>query len=120
MPRFARLQAKELFVPVELLPAYLGESARISRATLVASVGENLRFEPPPGWATPAAPALVLAGSAERRLMRDSARTLHAARPGSELRIVDGVGHGLPLQAPELMAAILDERLAARAAAATD
>ncbi len=111
-PRFARLQAKELFVPATLLPAYVAESARISRATLVASVGENIRFTPPAAWATPGAPALVLAGARERRVMRDSARALHAARPGSELRIVDGIGHGLPLQAPELMAAMLDERLA--------
>ncbi|MGM1029947.1 MAG: alpha/beta fold hydrolase [Actinomycetota bacterium] len=116
-PRFARLQAKELFVPERLLPQYVEESARISRATLVASVGENLRFVPPPGWATGAGPALVVVGARERALMRASARALHEARPGSELRVVDGVGHGLPLQRPELMAAILDERLASAAGA---
>lgn len=110
-PRFARLQAKELFVPEDLLPQYVEESARISRATLVASVGENLRFTPPAGWAVPRSPALVVVGARERALMRDSALMLHAARRGSELRIVDGVGHGLPLQRPGLMAAILDERL---------
>jgi pimeloyl-ACP methyl ester carboxylesterase len=115
-PRFARLQAKELFVPESLLPAYVDDSARISRATLVASVGENLRFTPPAGWAVPRSPALVVVGARERGLMRDSARILHAARSGSELRIVDGVGHGLPLQRAALMAGMLDERLVARAA----
>jgi len=44
--------------------------------------------------------------------MRDSARVLHEARAGSELRVVDGVGHGLPLQRPDLLAGILDERIA--------
>lgn len=115
-PRFARLQARELFVPEHLLPTYVQESARISRATLVASVGENIRFTPPAGWAATTGPALVLAGARERPLMRASAAALHEARAGSELRVIDGVGHGLPLQRPDLMAAILDERLTARAA----
>ena len=115
-PRFARLQAKELFVPEPLMAEYLDDSARITRATLVASVGENLRFTPPDGWAGSGPPALVVVGGAERALMRESARILHEARPGSELRVVDGVGHGLPLQRPDLLAAMLDARLAERRA----
>lgn len=116
-PRFARLQAKELFVPEALLPDYLADSARISKPTLLASVGENIRFTVPDGWAASARPgaspsALVVVGGRERALMRDSARLLHEARAGSELLIVDGVGHGLPLQRPQLLAAILAERLA--------
>ncbi|WP_072313696.1 alpha/beta fold hydrolase [Agrococcus sp. Marseille-P2731] len=118
--RFARLQAKELFVPDELLADYLEGSAAISRATLVASVGENLRFRVPEGWArapeaADAPPtALVVVGSEERAVMRDSATVLHGSRAGSELLRVDGVGHGLPLQQPGLLALILEQRLAAR------
>lgn len=115
--RFARLQAKELFVPPALMPEYLDDSARISRTTLLASVGENLRFAVPDAWARPrssserAVGALVVVGARERRLMRDSARVLHEARAGSDLLVVDGVGHGLPLQRPELLAGLLDGRL---------
>jgi pimeloyl-ACP methyl ester carboxylesterase len=109
--RFARLQAKELFVPESLMPEYLADSARITRATLVASVGENLRFTPPAGWGEDTGPALVVVGAQERPLMRRSAEILHEARPSSALRVVDGVGHGLPLQRPDAMAAMLDERL---------
>ncbi len=121
-PRFARLQAKQLCVPLPLMPAYLADSARISRATLVASVGDNLRFTVPDAWGRSsvdepligdagAAHPLVIVGARERRLMRDSARILHEARAGSELRMVDGVGHGLPLQRPGLLASILEQRL---------
>lgn len=116
--RFARLQAKELFVPESLLPEYLADSARISKATLVTSVGENLRFTVPSGWARTAerpgtAPsAVVVVGARERSLMRDSARVLHEARAGSELLLVDGVGHGLPLQRPDVLARMLDARIA--------
>ncbi|WP_026373271.1 alpha/beta fold hydrolase [Agrococcus lahaulensis] len=111
MPWFARLQARELLVPHELLPEYLAGSAAITRATLVASVGENLRFSVPDGWGEGGS-ALVVVGGAERRVMRDSARLLHDAHPGSELRIVPGAGHGLPLERPQRMAALLDKRLA--------
>ncbi|MCH1882955.1 alpha/beta hydrolase [Agrococcus sp. ARC_14] len=113
--RFARLQAKELFVPAALMPEYLADSARITKATLLASVGENLRFTVPPGWARSgdAGPtSLVVVGSRERALMRDSARVLHESRPGSGLRIVEGVGHGLPLQRPDDLARLIDQRLA--------
>ncbi|WP_413319653.1 alpha/beta hydrolase [Agrococcus sp. 1P02AA] len=115
--RFARVQAKELLVPDALLPDYLEGSARITKATLIASVGENLRFAPPAGWARgpehagEAPRALVLAGSRERAVMRDSARLLHVSRAGSALRLLPGVGHGLPLQQPALLARILEQRL---------
>ncbi|WP_354350755.1 alpha/beta hydrolase [Pseudarthrobacter sp. PvP090] len=42
-----------------------------------------------------------MVGQRERRLMRDSAAAIHAALPGSDLEIVDGCGHGIPLQRPE-------------------
>ncbi|MBO1768950.1 alpha/beta fold hydrolase [Agrococcus sp. TF02-05] len=111
VPWFARLQARELLVPDELLPEYLAGSAAITRETLLASVGENLRFAVPEGWGESGS-ALVVVGGAERRVMRDSARLLHDAHPGSELRVVPRAGHGLPLEHPERMAAMLDERLA--------
>ncbi|WP_425846473.1 alpha/beta fold hydrolase [Agrococcus sp. TSP3-2-1] len=111
VPWFARLQARELLVPDELLPEYVAGSAAITRATLLASVGENLRFTVPDGWGASGS-ALVIVGGSERRVMRDSARLLHDAHPRSELRVVSGAGHGLPLEHPERMAAMLDERLA--------
>ena len=67
---FARLQARELFVPPSLLDDYVRTSALISKATLVNTVGENIRFTEPPGWAGFLGPALILAGGRERELMR--------------------------------------------------
>lgn len=98
---FARLQAQELFVPPELLDDYLRTSAGISRATLLAAVGENIRFTAPAEWAAFPGRALILAGSRERPVMRTSAAALHDALPGSAHEVVEGAGHGLPLQRPE-------------------
>lgn len=97
---FARLQARELFVPAELLDEYVRTSAGISRETLLNAVGDNLRFEPPAEWQDFPGAALILAGSTEKPLMRRSASVLHEALPQSELEIVDGCGHGIPLQRP--------------------
>ena len=108
---FARLQARELFVPAAMMEDYISTSAGISKQTLLAAVGENVRFELPPGWSTFGGRVLVMAGQRERRLMRDSAESIHAALPGSELEIVDGCGHGIPLQRPEWFGARISEWL---------
>jgi pimeloyl-ACP methyl ester carboxylesterase len=105
---FARLQARSLFVPPSLMEDYVSTSAGITKATLLAAVRENLRFELPARWSEFPGRALVIAGRRERRLMRDSADAIHAALPGSELTIVDGCGHGIPLQRPPWF----DERIA--------
>ncbi|QUX24668.1 MULTISPECIES: alpha/beta fold hydrolase [Nocardiopsis] len=101
---FARLQAKELFVPESLMEDYVRTSAGISRRTLTAAVGENIRFTVPAGWAGFPGRALVLAGERERGLMLDSARVLHGALPGSGLAVVGECGHGIPLQRPGWLA----------------
>lgn len=101
---FARLQAKELFVPDELFEDYLRTTRNLSRESLVNALGENIRFVPPPEWSRFPGAAVVLAGQKERALVLDSARTLHEALPGSELEFVEGCGHGIPFQRPAWLA----------------
>ncbi|MBT2494473.1 alpha/beta hydrolase [Microbacterium sp. ISL-59] len=100
----ARLQARELFVPESHMADYLQTSSSLSRETLLTSVEENLRFVPPAGWSTFPGSALILVGAAEKKLMRRSAVALHATLPHSTLEVVDGCGHGIPLQRPEWLA----------------
>ncbi|MFG3439246.1 alpha/beta fold hydrolase [Nonomuraea sp. NPDC047897] len=102
--RFATLQARTLFIPDELLDDYVRTSASVSKQTLLTAVGENIRFTVPPGWARFPGKASILAGERERGFMRESARVLHDALPGSELEIVAGCGHGIPLQRPDWFA----------------
>lgn len=110
-PGFARSQAKELFIPDDLLDEYLRTSAALTTETLVGVVGENIRFTIPSGWSAFEGSALVLAGGRERGLMKESARALHHALPGSALEIVEGCGHGIPLQRPQWLAARLLDQL---------
>lgn len=101
---FARLQARELFIPEESMDDYLRTSAGITRETLLASVGQNIGFVPPAGWASFPGTALVVVGARERPLMLRSAERLHEALEGSALEVVEGCGHGIPLQKPQWLA----------------
>lgn len=107
---FARLQARQLFIPDDLLDDYVRTSAGISRETLLRSVEENLRFVPPVRWRTFPGAASILVGSEEKALMKRSAAALHAALPHSTLNVVDGCGHGIPLQRPDWLAQHIEER----------
>lgn len=98
---FARLQARELFVPPELMDEYVDTSARITKTTLLAAVGDNMRFEIPAAWSEFRGQVLVMVGRRERALMRDSAAAIHAVLPESKIEVVEGCGHGIPLQRPE-------------------
>lgn len=110
---FARMQAKALFIPPSLIEDYVATSAQITRGTLLAAVGANMRFTLPAAWARFHGRALVLAGRDERAVMRRSASAIHAALPSSELEIVDGCGHGIPLQRPDWFYARVSAWLAA-------
>lgn len=101
---FAKAQARELFVPDDLLDVYLRTSRSITRETLRSAVGENIRFKIPADWSRFHGDALILAGAREKALMRRSARSLHQALPHSTIEIVDGCGHSIPLQHPDLIA----------------
>lgn len=98
---FARIQARELFVPPELMEEYIETSVNITKTTLLAAVENNMRFELPEAWSEFRGHTLVMVGRRERSLMRDSAAAIHAALPGSEIEIVDDCGHGIPLQRPD-------------------
>ena len=108
---FALAQSRALFVPAELREDYVRTSAAISRRTLHNAVAENIRFTVPHGWSSFTGSALILAGSAERNLMKRSAAVLHRSLPHSEMQIVDGCGHGIPLQRPAWFADRLESWL---------
>ncbi|MET3468968.1 pimeloyl-ACP methyl ester carboxylesterase [Microbacterium sp. 1262] len=80
---------------------YISTSAGITKETLVGAVGANMRFTLPDAWSAFRGQTLVMVGGRERRLMRDSADSIHEALPSGELLVVDECGHGVPLQRPD-------------------
>lgn len=98
---FARLQARELFIPAEMMDRYIETSAGITRDTLRATLHANMFFRIPDEWSRYPGRAVVVVGSRERGVMRRSASALHDALPSSALIVADGCGHGAPLQRPD-------------------
>lgn len=97
---FAKLQARELFVPPHQIEDYIETSAGVTKHSLLAAVGENMRFELPAEWSTFDGRVLVMAGTKERRVMHESASAIHESQPASALTLVEDCGHGIPLQRP--------------------
>lgn len=106
-PWFARAQARELGVPAALLDHYVHDSRHLSAATVLNSVGENIRFVLPPSWGTYPGPVHVLVGAHERQLMQRSAQLTHERARHSTLTIVPGSAHDLPLTNPGLLAEVI-------------
>lgn len=111
--RFARLQAKQLSVPKELLEDYVRDSRQLSTGTLLASVGANIRFTLPEGWSAFTGGTTVMVGAKERNLMQDSARMIHHAHPGSRLVVAPAAAHDIPFTRPDLLAEEIRLQLAA-------
>ncbi|MFE7507375.1 alpha/beta fold hydrolase [Promicromonospora sp. NPDC057488] len=95
---FARLQARALYVDDEMFDDYLRTARSLSAADLVAMTSANAAFRIPEAWARFPGEALLLAGAAEPRALVHGMRELHRRLPTSELEVVPGTGHGLPLQ----------------------
>jgi pimeloyl-ACP methyl ester carboxylesterase len=110
---FATIQGRSMFIPPELMDDYLQTSASISKQNLLAFVTANSAFRIPSGWATFPGPVLLLAGSAEPKVLLKGMRSLNDALPSSELEVFEGAGHGLPLQHPEWFAQRVGEWMAA-------
>ncbi|ASO20154.1 pimeloyl-ACP methyl ester carboxylesterase [Actinoalloteichus hoggarensis] len=111
-PGFAKLQAKSLFVPDELLDDYLRTSAALSKESLVALTRANAVFRTPDSWRDYPGQALLLAGSKEPRALLRAMPRLHADLPGSEWEVHPGTGHGLPLAHPAWFNTRVDEWIA--------
>ena len=53
-------------------------------------------------------PALVVHGTADRMVHVSGGRATARALPGSELLVIDGMGHDLPLELFDLMVEAID------------
>lgn len=97
---FARLQARSMFVPDDLVDDYLRTVRALPTRDLVAVLAANAAFRAPQTWSAYPGRALLLAGDREVKPLVRGLRALQEQLPGAELEIVPGAGHGLPLERP--------------------
>jgi pimeloyl-ACP methyl ester carboxylesterase len=96
----AQLEAVTRTMAAVKLPGYAQACRALSAGDLLADAGRLAR------------PALVMVGAEDPIAPPDTARALHAALPaGSALELIPDVGHALPEETPERVAAALAAQL---------
>jgi len=107
---FAKLQADYLGIPKNLFDDYFRDTCKIDKADMIAFLKANSLYTIKPGLSETQAKIKIAAGSREQKSIRDSAKLLHRAIPGSQLEILSGLRHGdLSMNKPEDYVQMLTE-----------
>ena len=107
---FAKLQAEYLGIPKVLFDDYYRDSCKISKADMIAFLKANSIYTIKPNLSATEAKVKIVAGSREQKSIRDSAKLLHQAIPGSSMEILPGLRHGdLSINHPQNYARMLTE-----------
>ena len=107
---FAKLQAAYLGIPKELFDDYYRDTCKIGKTDMIAFLKANSMYTVNPSLSETKAKVKIVAGSREQRKIRDSAKLLHRAIPGSQMELLSGLSHGdLSLNKPEQYAKILTD-----------
>ena len=91
---FAKLQAGYLGIPRELFDDYYRDTCKISKADMIAFLKANSLYAIKPSLSETTAKVKIVAGAREQSNIRDSAKLLQNAIPGSSLEILPGLQHG--------------------------
>lgn len=108
---FSKLQAKQLYIGPNLFEKYFKDSTRMSLDTLTIVLEENMSFQLPNSYSDVKAKLLITVGEKERKVMKNSAIDLLSKQDKSKAITITGIGHGIPLAAPEFFNDILENWL---------
>ena len=105
---FAKLQAAYLGIPRCLFDDYFRDTCKLRKADMIAFLKASCLYTIKPSIPETEARIKIAAGSKEQRSIRDSARLLHKAIPGSSMEMLPGLRHGdLSINHPERYARML-------------
>ena len=107
---FAKMQADYLGIPRALFDEYFRDTCKIRKGDMIAFLKANSLYTIKPSLSETTAKVKIVAGSREQKSIRDSAKMLQEAIPGSQLEILPGLRHGdLSLNKPEQYVKILTD-----------
>ena len=109
---FAKMQADYLGIPKVLFDEYFRDTCAIRKADMIAFLKANSLYTIKQSLSETKAKVKIAAGAKEQKNIRDSAKLLQAAIPGSSLEILPGLRHGdLSLNNPARYAKMLTDWL---------
>jgi len=107
---FARLQAEYLGIPKDLFDDYFRDTCKISKTDMITFLKANSLYSIKPSLSETEAKVKIVAGSREQKNIRDSAKLLYKAIPGSRMEILPRLRHGdFSINHPETYAQMLIE-----------
>ncbi len=109
---FAKLQADYLGIPKPMFDDYFRDTCAICKADMIAFLKANSLYTIKPGLSETTAKTKIVAGAKEQKSIRDSAKLLREAIPGSRIEILPGLRHGdLSINKPEQYVEILSDMI---------
>ncbi|PWB98150.1 alpha/beta fold hydrolase [Salinibacterium hongtaonis] len=112
--RFARAQAKQLYIGDDDFDDYFAVSQALTHLTMMAMLTANFSFRPGDTLFSSPLPTLTFAGSREQKSLVRGMQHLAERMPAGSFELVEGVGHGIPLARPDAFNARLGEWLGER------
>lgn len=107
---FAKMQAGYLGIPKDLFDDYFRDTRKIGKADMIAFLKANSIYTIKPSLSEVRAKVKIVAGSKEQKNIRDSAKALHKAIPGSDMELLPGLRHGdLSINHPQSYAQMLTD-----------
>ena len=91
---FSRLQFKSLRIKQELFEDYYRDTCGISKQNMIAFLEANALYAIKSSVADCCAKASIFVGEKENGAMKESARIIQRALPGSNMQILPGMHHG--------------------------
>jgi len=105
---FSKIQAEYLGIPKALFDDYYRDTCAITKADMIAFLKASSNYAVNPSLSQTQAKVKIVAGSREQKAIRDSAKLLQKAIPGSSMEILAGLRHGeWSLNKPEQYAKML-------------
>jgi pimeloyl-ACP methyl ester carboxylesterase len=98
---FAKLQAKQMYLPNDMFEDYFRDSTGMSKESMINMMTDNVRFTVPENLEKTTADCFVMCGEKEYAMMRKSAAILHDTIKNSKLKLVPNCGHGVSLKFPD-------------------
>lgn len=109
MKGFARLQAKQMYIPSDMFEHYFTDSSKISRKSLCNMIVSNARYSLPDSFVNTRADVLAMCGEQEYAAMKKSTIAVHQTALKGQLLIVPDCGHGVSIKYPQKYVEILKD-----------
>jgi pimeloyl-ACP methyl ester carboxylesterase len=106
---FAKLQAKQLYLPDSMFEEYFRDSVKMKKESMINLMEDNQRYTIPAGLEKTTAEVLVLCGAKEYAAMKKSAALLKQTIPHGGLEIIAHCGHGVSIQRTKEYCNLLQE-----------